>query len=118
MPNLFEETEEMLIENGKAWDDVVFISNMKEGYFENYHEVEIDVDTFIKVAKTIEYDDGFGGNEISLNLKIVGKNWWLERHEYDGSENWVYKEKPQRPKFKLNEAKSLLLGEDLGIKVE
>lgn len=42
----------------------------------------------------VEYDDGFGGEEIPLELVVVGDDWWLERHEYDGSEWWEFKIKP------------------------
>ena len=28
---------------------------------------------------------------------VVGNNWWLERHEYDGSEWWEYKQFPVKP---------------------
>lgn len=113
--NLFKETETTLINNGKLWEDVVFISTCRDTFDEEYEPFEIDVDTFMEVSKNIDYDNGFGGHEINLNLKIVGEDWWLERHEYDGSENWVYKEKPSRPKNKINEAKALLLDRDLGI---
>ncbi len=48
---------------------------------------------FAKFAD-VEYDDGFGGEEIPLELVVVGDDWWLERHEYDGSEWWEFKTKP------------------------
>lgn len=44
------------------------------------------------------YDAGFGGPEINESLRIIGDNWWLERHEYDGSEWWEYKTLPLKPK--------------------
>lgn len=113
--NLFEETETALIDNGKLWEDVIFIATSSESFDDRGEEFELDIETFIKLAKNIDYDNGFGGHEINLDLKIVGEDWWLERHEYDGSENWVYKEKPSRPDKKLNEAKALLLDKDLGI---
>lgn len=28
---------------------------------------------------------------------IVGDDWWLERHEYHGGENWVFITKPEKP---------------------
>lgn len=114
--NLLEETEGNLKDKNKTWDDVIFISTCLEAFSEENEPFEINIETFKKVAKNIDYDNGFGGHEINLNLRIVGDDWWLERHEYDGSENWVYKEKPLRPKIKLNEAKALLLDKDLGIK--
>lgn len=35
-----------------------------------------------------------------MSLKIVGDNWWLERHEYDGAEWFEFKTLPQKPKIK------------------
>ena len=31
--------------------------------------------------------------EVAEDLVVVGDNWWIERHEYDGNEWWEYKEK-------------------------
>jgi hypothetical protein len=45
----------------------------------------------------VNYDDGFGGNEIPLSLVVVGDDWWLERGEYDGSEWWEFKRLPPAP---------------------
>ena len=83
--NLLDETVEYLKQFGKSATDVVFVGQGKH--------VGSWLD-FENLAKNIIYDNGFGGNEISLGLIIVGKNWWLERHEYDGSEWWEYKERP------------------------
>ena len=44
-----------------------------------------------------EYDDGYGETEVKDDLQIVGANWWLERHEYDGSEWWEFKSLPTQP---------------------
>ena len=41
-----------------------------------------------------DYDSGYGVPFIPMNLVVVGKDWWLERHEYDGSEWWEYKQLP------------------------
>lgn len=27
----------------------------------------------------------------------MGEDWWLERYEYDGAEEWVYKSYPKKP---------------------
>ena len=35
------------------------------------------------------------GYQVADDLVVVGDSWWLERHEYDGSEWWEYKEKPK-----------------------
>ena len=50
-----------------------------------------------KSIANIEYDCGYGRQEIATDLIIVGNNFWLERHEYDGSEWWEYKTVPTKP---------------------
>jgi hypothetical protein len=50
---------------------------------------------FAALAKNTNYNAGFGGPEIRMSLVVVGENWWLERHEYDGSEWWEYKRLPE-----------------------
>lgn len=83
--NLLSETTEKLELCGKTWADVRFIDDGEN--------CSGDVLGF-KKAIDFFYDDGYGCAEINEGLKIVGENWWLERHEYDGSEWWEYKEKP------------------------
>ena len=90
MTNLYEETVRCLLVYGKSMSDVAFVSG-------NGHEIPLD--NFIESAKSYDYDNGFGGEEVPLDLLIVGKDWWMERHEYDGSEWWEYKELPLRPKI-------------------
>jgi hypothetical protein len=53
-------------------------------------------DEFAAIAD-VEYDSGFGGAEVPQSLMVVGDDWWLERHEYDGSEWWEYKMMPVKP---------------------
>ena len=89
MKNLYEETAEFLLEHGKSMSDIVFVSG-------NGHEIPLD--NFTKVAKSYDYDSGFGGAEVPEDLLVVGNDWWIERHEYDGSEWWEYKTLPKRPK--------------------
>ena len=80
--NLLDETLKCMEEHNKTEFDVKFVSSFR---------LCTDWEHF-KLNSNFEYDDGYGCNEINLNLKIVGDNWWLERHEYDGSEWWEYKE--------------------------
>ena len=77
--NLLSETKKVLKVYDKNPSDVKWIGSLSYGYF--------DWEYFSKIAN-IDYDDGFGGQEVASDLKIVGDNWWLERHEYDGSEWW------------------------------
>lgn len=32
---------------------------------------------------------------------VVGCDWWLERHEYDGAESWSYKVLPEAQEERL-----------------
>lgn len=85
--NLLAETLEALKERNKSPSDVLWVgTNAARGSW----------DDFAALAD-IEYDAGYGGNEINENLVIVGDNWWLERGEYDGSEWWDFKTIPNPP---------------------
>lgn len=86
--NLFQETVAELENNGKTLDDVEFVIG-------NGHEITLD--NFVEIAKTFEYDEYFGHEYVPHDLKIVGCDWWLERCEYDGSEWWAFRRKPDRP---------------------
>lgn len=105
--NLLEETMEKLHENGKIFDDVRYIVTSKGSYdcymgemYDKYRFIPKEL--FLKIAD-INYDSGFGCIEIDESLKIVGDDWWLERHEYDGSEWWVFKTYPALPKKEIDE---------------
>ena len=87
MANLWEETIEMLANNNKSFDDVVAICG---------NDFQITKEDFEKYSKT-EYDDGYGSPKVAEDLLIIGADFWLERHEYDGSEWWEFK---QTPKYK------------------
>lgn len=93
MSNLWEETISVLKNHHKTWNDVRFVCGNDFG-----------VTNFQTLAMRTNYDEGFGGQEVATDIKVVGDFWWLERHEYDGSEWWEYKELPAKPKefFVLN----------------
>jgi hypothetical protein len=91
--NLLMETLEILENNGKSPEDVMWVGDKNQ--FTTWKD-------FVANAN-FEYDAGFGGNEIDMDLKVVGRNWWLERHEYDGSEWWEFKTLPSKPKVKSGE---------------
>jgi hypothetical protein len=80
--NLLQETLNELANNNLTSSNVEWVGS-KCGKF------KISWDDFVKIAD-IEYDNGFGGNEIASNLVVVGKDWWLSREEYDGSEWWRF----------------------------
>lgn len=98
MVNLLAETIESLAHAGKCPKDVEFVKTRNGS---------LTWDQFATVTKDFEYNCGYGTNKICMHLKIVGDNWWLERHEYDGMENWEYKTMPQRPDHSIECSDSL-----------
>lgn len=119
--NFYEETTSFLKNNGKNWDDIEFISISKD-YVSKFSKNKpesyyIDVEDFISYIKEMYYNNGYGSNEVNLSIKIVGKDWWLERYEYDGAESWVYKEKPKKPEKEINLTKEILIDSGYTIRV-
>lgn len=89
--NLLDETIQALREHGKNENDVIYVESFP---------LTADWKSF-KLNANFDYDNGYGVNKISLNLKIVGDTWWLERDEYDGSEWWEYKEHPNASELRV-----------------
>ena len=89
MLNLLTETKEILKENDKELSEILWIgSSQDDFYIPLEHALEI---------MDIEYNDGFGAQNVAKDLIVVGKDWWLERNEYDGSEWWEFKRMPIKP---------------------
>ena len=86
MANLLKETKEILERHSKTFDDVIFIGDRTT-------HTKMTMKDFLEHAN-VEYKNGFGIEEINTELILVGKDFWLERHEYDGSEWWEYKSMP------------------------
>lgn len=79
--NLLVETIKVLKDNGFNESDVVWVGCSKfKSTWENFKEVA-----------NVEYDEGFGSPEVAEDLIVMGNKFWLERHEYDGSEWWECK---------------------------
>lgn len=86
--NLLNETIAIIKENGKHQNDVQWVGSRD-------CTLAITWEEFKKIAN-FEYYAGHGGEEVALDLIVVGSDWWLERHEYDGSEWWEFKQLPLR----------------------
>lgn len=84
--NLLKETKDILKENGKTISDIIAVQGDSVG---------MSVETFIRLSD-VEYDSGYGAPKVAEDLVVIGEDWWLERHEYDGSEWWEYKEIPKK----------------------
>lgn len=85
--NLLYETIEILQQHGKNPADVEWVGD---------NEKYCDWDTFAKYANRM-YNNDYGCEEVNTDLIVCGSYFWLERHEYDGSEWWEYKELPVKP---------------------
>ena len=88
MANLLRETLYVLEQYDKKPSDVLWV-----GTLDKYMTWE----DFVKKAD-FDYDDDYGRAEVNEDLMVVGKNWWLERVEYDGSEWWRFKKRVRKPK--------------------
>ena len=88
MSNLLKETERALNLRDKKLSDVMWVG---------CEAFQIPINEFLKHADH-EYDSSYGAPEVAQDLLVVGTDFWFERHEYDGSEWWEYKEYPQMPK--------------------
>ena len=89
--NLLEETIEILNDNGKTIEDIEWIGTSK--HF-------VDKEKALKLFDCY-YNNGYGAQKVATNLLVVGKDWWLERREYDGSEWWEFNKMLEKPKEEL-----------------
>lgn len=92
--NLKNETLKELKEHNKKPTDVVFV-----GFSYKDKLYKVSFEEFL-IAADFKYDSSFGGIEINPTLMIVGNDFWLERHEYDGSEWFEFKTLPNIKDYK------------------
>ena len=96
MMNLLYETIQAIEDSGHEVQDIVFIGSIYSGHSCTWTE-------FLLLAD-IEYNNGFGAQEVAYDLVIVfgdGSTMW--RNEYDGSGWWEY----SRPVKIPNEQKQI-----------
>lgn len=89
--NLLGETKDAISRSGHSTDDVRFVGSRdgKLGIPWSQAEKVLDID----------YDDGYGGQEIAADLVVVFTDGgFLRREEYDGREWWGYE-----PSFRVPE---------------
>lgn len=96
MENLLEETKAILAAYGKTLSDIDFVTTMNGPDYCNDELVYL-LEGNLEELLNVEYDDSFGGAVVVEELKLVGKDFWLERHTYDGSEWWEFKQLPTKP---------------------
>lgn len=89
--NLLGETKGAISRSGHSTDDVRFVGSRDEKLGIPWSQAEKVLD--------IDYDDGYGGQEIAADLVVVFTDGgFLCREEYDGSEWWEYE-----PPFRVPE---------------
>ena len=88
MKNLLLETLDVLGCNNVTPSDVLWCG------IDDYYFTWQD---FAGKLADFEYDNGYGGVNLATSIVIVGKDFWLERHEYDGAEWWEFKMLPVKP---------------------
>ena len=85
---LFEETIKVLNNNGKDLEDILEVFG---------NDFKISLNDFVSISKKTIYDNGYGSQEVATDLTLLGKDFWLVRKEYDGSEKWDFITKPIAP---------------------
>lgn len=91
MTNLLMETEGKMSYYGLHWEDVDFIA---------CEDFSISIDNFREIAAITDYNSGYGTAEVAVDLIIMFKDGsWFERHDYDGSEWWVRRQPPRKPRI-------------------
>ncbi len=81
--NLYTEIVNDLTSEGKTLKDIAYVTVRNEHF---------RPEAFLEMAKTIDYDSGYGIEEITPSLEIVLKDGsWFERYSYDGREWFDYK---------------------------
>lgn len=86
--NLLSETEDKLKELDLTLDDILFVACTESEYGSDF--IFMNKDTFVKNAQSVNYDNGYGSQEIKNNLTIYTKTHIIYRFEYDGAECWKY----------------------------
>lgn len=98
MTNLLEETEYILNKNNKELSDILWVGG---------DDFEIDLQNFLDIAAETNYDAGFGAQKVATDLMIIGKDFWMKRCEYDGSEWWEFYTMPEPPSHNVEYITSL-----------
>lgn len=85
---IVNETIEALKENGKTPELVSWVGSKDGKYVMSWKAFEDKCD--------VKYDNDYGVQQVASDLVVVGRGWWLERYEYDGSEGWAFKTTPRK----------------------
>ena len=101
MSNLGSETRQKLYLWGYTKSDIEYVGTDKEWW---------EPHDFFRIANEIDYDNGYGWQEINPELYIMMKDGsWFEREEYDGAEWWRHVKKPMKPLRQKHATKTKIL---------
>lgn len=97
--NLLEETINILKNHRKDESDILWVGRRYMDYHSSNQEYITYKNTweYFRKKANFYYDNGYGYEKVPTDLIVVGKDFWLERHSYDGSEWWEFKEIPKEP---------------------
>lgn len=101
LKNLKNETLADLHENGKCAEDIKFVCGS---------DFQIPVELFWELANAA-YDSGFGAPEVAEDLMLIGDDFWMERHGYDGREWWEFKKLPDVSHLPMLNVKALTVAQ-------
>lgn len=96
MKNFLKETINVLHRHRKVEADVLWVGRNTKTLDDEKISYRNTWENFRENAD-FNYDSGYGSNKIPMDLIVVGEDFWLERHEYDGSEWWEFKTMPTIP---------------------
>lgn len=99
-------------EEVKEWLDRVLWATISYDYYEDKDNaakailkstrtVEDEIN-FIRILQGIDYDDGFGLQQLFGTI-VFKDGTWMERREYDGSEWWEHYRIPTEPIWELED---------------
>lgn len=91
MQNLLDEAIKVLSIHGKTLKNIVFVHTFRGDFYPKKDS--------LKIFLNIEYNNTSCSEmelpEIDPQLKLVGKNFWLERRYDSGYERWEFKKLPK-----------------------
>lgn len=90
MVNVIKEILDVLKDHAKSEKNIIWVGS-SDG------RLAMSWEDFKENFANIDYDAGFGAQEIAEDLVVVFDDQsWLERIEYDGSESWDFKQLPEQ----------------------
>lgn len=103
MNNLLNETLEILMGNGRLFCDVIAIVGDNR---------LISHKDFLRLADT-EYNPRSGNQVVATDLKLIGKDFWMERRANSMYEWWNFYEMPQYENLPLVKTFALTTAQSL-----